>query len=339
MAVSLGELATRFGLELKGDPAREIYSVATLANADSGALSFFSNPAYKEQLAETSAGCVILQDQHSDACPVDMLLCPDPYLAYARIAAFINPGRPHAPGVHAQAAVAESATVPRDVHVGAGAVIGENCQLGARSYVGPGCVLGDNVTIGDDCKLMAGSIVMHDVTIGDRSIVHPGAVIGSDGFGNAQSPEGWIKVPQLGSVRIGNDVEIGANTTIDRGAIDDTVIDNGVRLDNQIQVAHNVRIGEHTAVAAQVGIAGSTTIGRRCMIAGQSGFVGHITVCDDVVIGGATMVSKSISEPGFYTASFPAEPGRDWKRRVARIRRLDELAGRVSKLEKGKKEQ
>ncbi|HAV62668.1 MAG TPA: UDP-3-O-(3-hydroxymyristoyl)glucosamine N-acyltransferase, partial [Verrucomicrobiales bacterium] len=167
---------------------------------------------------------------------------------------------------------------------------------------------------------------------------HPGAVIGADGFGFANDDGKWVKVPQTGTVIIGDDVEIGANTTIDRGAIDDTVIENGVRLDNLVQIAHNVRIGEHTAIASQSGISGSTTVGRRCMLAGQTGIVGHVTICDDVVIGGATMVTKDIAVPGFYTASFPAEPDRDWKRRVARFRRLDTLNERVARLEKGRKD-
>lgn len=335
MAVSLGELATRFGLELKGDPAKQIQRVATLAHADSNAVSFFANAAYQQQLEATAAGAVILKPEHSDACPTATLLCADPYLAYARIAAELHPAPPLLAGVHSSAAVASSATLGEGVCVAANAVIGEHCRIGANVLIGPGCVVGDNARVGDGTRLLANSTVMHDVVIGRRCIVHPGAVIGADGFGNAPSPEGWVKVPQLGTVVIGDDVEIGANTTIDRGAIDDTVIGNGVRLDNLIQIAHNVRIGEHTAIASQSGIAGSTTIGRRCMFAGQTGFVGHITICDDVVIGGATMVTKDINSPGFYTASFPAEPGRDWKRRVARFRKLDELARRVGRLEKG----
>jgi UDP-3-O-[3-hydroxymyristoyl] glucosamine N-acyltransferase len=212
--------------------------------------------------------------------------------------------------------------------IGADVVLGDYVAVGAGCFVGPGCRLGPST------RLHANVTLVEDVRMGARCIVHPGAVIGSDGFGNARGSEGWIKVPQVGGVLIGDDVEIGANTTIDRGAIEDTVIENGVRLDNLIQIAHNVRIGEHTAMASLSGVSGSTVIGKRCMFAGQTGVVGHIRICDDVVIGGATMVSKDIREPGFYTASFPAEKDRDWKRKVARFRRLEELARRVAGLER-----
>ncbi len=338
MAVSLGELATRFGCELAGDPERRVTRVATLANASGDALSFLANPAYRAELAGTRAGAVILRPDDAAACPVDALLSPEPYLLYARIAAVLHPPPEAPPGTHPSAVVAASAVLDEGVHVAANATVGERCRLGARVVVGPGCVVGDDVTLGDDTRLHANSTVLDRVSIGARCIIHPGAVIGSDGFGNAQGPDGWVKVPQVGGVRIGDDVEIGANTTIDRGAIDDTVIENGARLDNLIQIAHNVRIGEHTAIASQSGISGSTTIGRRCMLAGQTGIVGHVHIADDVVIGGATMVTKDITEPGFYTASFPAEPDREWKRRVARFRRLDALAERVSRLEKGRKD-
>ena len=188
--------------------------------------------------------------------------------------------------------------------------------------------------VGDGTRILANATLFKNVTIGERCIIHPGAVIGSDGFGNAMGESGWVKVPQVGGVLIGDDVEIGANTTIDRGAIDDTVIGNGVRIDNLVQIAHNVQIGDHTAMAAFSGVSGSTVIGKRCMFAGQSGIVGHISICDDVVVGGATMISKDITTPGFYTGSFPGEPDRSWKRKVARFRRLDELADRVTLLEK-----
>ncbi len=337
MAVSLGELAARFGCELAGDPAKTVARVATLTAATGDALSFLANTAYRDQLAETAAGAVIVKAEDVERCPVDALIAEDPYLVYARVAALLHPPPPPAAGIHPQAAVAASATLGEGSSVAANASVGERCRLGARVSVGSGCVVGDGAEIGDDTRLMPNSTVMHEVRIGARCVVHPGAVIGADGFGNARSPEGWVKVPQLGSVRIGDDVEIGANTTVDRGAIDDTVIENGVRLDNLIQIAHNVRIGEHTAIASQSGVSGSTTIGRRCMLAGQTGIVGHITICDDVVIGGATMVTKDITTPGFYTASFPAEPDREWKRRVARFRRLGELAERVTRLEKARK--
>lgn len=333
MRARLGDLATRFGCELVGDPAAVVTHVATLANAGPEALSFFANPAYRSRLQNTAAGAVVLGPSDADSCPVAALLAEDPYATYARIAGLLHPFEPLPPGMHASAVVDPSAEVAASAHVAAHAVIGpesvvnEHVAIGANTVVGPRCRIGTHTVLHPNVTLV------QDVSIGERCIVHPGAVIGSDGFGNARGDTGWIKVPQIGGVSIGNDVEIGANTTIDRGAIEDTVIEDGVRLDNLVQIAHNVRLGEHTAMASLSGISGSTIVGKRCMFGGQSGVVGHISICDDVVVGGATMISKDIREPGFYTGSFPAEKDRDWKRKVARFRRLDELARRVHKLE------
>ncbi len=335
MAVSLGELATRFGCELQGDPSAMIERVAALSNASAGCISFLSNPVYREQLPACQASAVIVSADDAAACTVNALITADPYLCYARIAAVLHPPQAYAAGVHATAVVAPSARIADDVHVGPNVSIGDNCVIGERAVISAGCVLEAGVSIGADTRVMPNVTLMHSVTIGSRCILHSGVVIGADGFGNAMSREGWVKVPQVGSVSIGDDVEIGANTTVDRGAIEDTVIGNGVRLDNLIQIGHNVRIGEHSALASMVGIAGSSTIGRRCLMAGMSGLVGHISLCDDVIIGGATMVTKNISKPGTYVASFPAEPDREWKRQVARFRRMDDLAKRVRRIEKG----
>lgn len=338
MQARLGELAVRFGCELVGDPASSVERVATLANAGPDALSFLANPAFRASLQTTRAGAVILRKEDADRCPVAALITRDPYTVYARIAALLHPPESFAPGIHARAVVADSASVAPTAHIAANAVIGDDSEIGDAVTIGPGCVVGPRCRIGRGSRLHANVTLVEDVRLGERCIVHPGAVIGADGFGNARDDNGWIKVPQLGGVMIGDDVEIGANTTIDRGAIEDTVIENGVRLDNLIQIAHNVHIGEHTAMASLSGVSGSTVIGKRCMFAGQSGIVGHIRICDDVVIGGATMVSKDIREPGFYTGSFPAEKDRDWKRKVARFRRLGELARRVETLEKGERD-
>jgi UDP-3-O-[3-hydroxymyristoyl] glucosamine N-acyltransferase len=333
MRARLGDLATRFGCELVGDPEAVVTHVATLANAGPEALSFFANPAYRTRLQNTAAGAVVLGPGDAETCPVPALVAGEPYATYARIAGLLHPSESLPPGIHASAVVDPSASVADSAHVGPHAVIGpesviaEHAAVGANAFVGPRC------RVGPHTRLHANVTLVQDVTIGERGIVHPGAVIGADGFGNARGDTGWIKVPQIGGVAIGDDVEIGANTTIDRGAIEDTVIENGVRLDNLVQIAHNVRLGEHTAMASLSGISGSTVVGRRCMFGGQSGVVGHISICDDVVVGGATMISKDIREPGFYTGSFPAEKDRDWKRKVARFRRLDELAGRVKRLE------
>jgi UDP-3-O-[3-hydroxymyristoyl] glucosamine N-acyltransferase len=335
----LGDLATRFGCELVGDPEATVTHVATLANAGPQALSFLANPGYRVELGATRAGAVVLRADDVEACPVSVLISQDPYETYARIADLLHPPASFPAGIHESATVSASAQVSAGAHVGPNAVIGDGAVVADGVSIGPGSVVGPRCRVGESTRLHANVTVVEDVRIGKRCIVHPGAVIGCDGFGNAQSDTGWVKVPQIGGVEIGDDVEIGANTTIDRGSIEDTVIGNGVRLDNLIQIAHNVRIGEHTAMAAQSGVSGSTVIGKRCLFAGQAGLVGHITICDDVTIGGATMVSKDIREPGFYTASFPAEKGSDWKRKVARFRRLDDLVRRISSLEKGEQKE
>lgn len=333
MARNLGELAAQFECELIGDASVRISGVATLANAAPGDISFFANKAYRDQLLSTSAGAVIIGKDAVDDCPVATLISTDPYLTYAKIAAHLHPDPAPNPGIHSTAFIERGAIIDGNVEISAHVTVAADAAIETGVYVGPGVVIGPRCRVGAGTRILANATLVQDVAIGARCIIHPGAVIGSDGFGNARGAEGWVKVPQLGGVRIGNDVEIGANTTIDRGAIDDTVIGDGVRLDNLVQIAHNVTIGEHTAMAAFTGVSGSTVIGKRCMFAGQAGIVGHIEICDDVVVGGATMISKDITEPGFYTGSFPAEKDRDWKRKVARFRRMDDLAKRVSTLE------
>ncbi|HEX9851764.1 MAG TPA: UDP-3-O-(3-hydroxymyristoyl)glucosamine N-acyltransferase, partial [Woeseiaceae bacterium] len=322
-----------------GDPSVQVSRVATLSGADEFSVSFLSAPAYRQLLTETRAAAVILRAADADICPVNALVSSNPYLLYARIATVLHPPATMPPGVHASAVVAASAIVAASAHVAAHTVIGDNCAIGDRAIVGPGCVIGMDCRIGEGTRLAANVTLGADVSIGSRCIVHPGAVIGSDGFGNAMSETGWMKVPQVGGVRIGDDVEIGANATIDRGAIDHTIIENGVRLDNLVQIAHNVRIGEHTAMAAMTGVSGSTVIGKRCMFAGQTGIVGHLSICDDVIVTGKTMISKNIDKPGTYSSGFPAEESGTWKRQVARFRRLDMLSARLSALEARKEKE
>jgi UDP-3-O-[3-hydroxymyristoyl] glucosamine N-acyltransferase len=333
MPVSLGELATRFGCELIGDPDIEISDVASLPNATSTSLSFLSNPSYKTQLPSTKAAAVILRPADADDCPVAAVLHDDPYACYARMASLVHPLPSFASGTHASAVVDAGATVASSAHLGPNVVVGERAAIGENVYVGPGTVIGPDCVVDDDCRLLANVTLVRAVRIGKRGIIHPGAVLGADGFGNAMTPEGWVKVPQVGGVVVGDDVEIGANTTVDCGAIGDTVIGDGVRIDNLCMIAHNVRVGAHTAMAAQTGISGSTTIGERCMFAGNTGCVGHITICDDVVVLGKAMVTKDITEPGAYSGMFGAEPARTWARQVARVRRLESLQKRVKKLE------
>lgn len=336
MGVSLGLLAVRHGCELRGDPDKVVERVATLARADGRSLTFLANSAYRSQLAVTGAAAVILAPADAAGCPVDTLVTRDPYVVYARIAAELHPAPAPEPGIHPTAVLGPGASIPASCEIGPGVVLGRGVVLGERVVLGPRTVLGDRVAIGPDSRLMPGVTVYPDVRIGARCVLHTGAVVGSDGFGFAREREGsYVKVPQLGGVDVGDDVEIGANTTIDRGAIDNTVICNGVKLDNQIQVGHNVRIGEHTVIAAQTGISGSTTIGARCTIGGQAGFAGHIVVADDVVIGGGTSVTGSIRLPGIYAGGgTPADQLSRWRRNMARFGQLDDLAKRLRSLEK-----
>jgi UDP-3-O-[3-hydroxymyristoyl] glucosamine N-acyltransferase len=338
VSLSLRDIAQRCGCTLHGDPERRIATVATLAGGPD-AIGFLANPALLADLHATRLGAVILAAPYAAECPASVaaLIHPNPHAAFAEVAATLHPLPPARPGihptalVHEEAEIAASAEIGPFVLVGAGTVIAERCRVGAH------VVLGDKVLVGADTRLAERVTVLDGCRIGARCHVHPGVVIGSDGFGNARIGARWIKVPQLGAVRIGDDVEIGANTTIDRGALDDTVIEDGVRLDNLIQVAHNVTIGAHTAIAACVGIAGSTRIGRRCMIGGGAGIGGQLTIGDDIVIGGFGQVTHSITEPGMYSNVLPAEEMRVWRRIVGRIKRLEHLVTRVGRLEAAEK--
>ena len=334
MPIRLGELATSQGCELIGDPDVIVSGVASLQNASPESLSFLASSSYLSQLPATKAAAVVLRAESAGACPVAALISDNPYATYARMAALVCPEPLFAPGIHATALVADSATIADSAHIAATAVIGERTVIGEHAVVGPGTVIGPDCNVGDNCRFIANVTLVQDVRIGARGIFHPGVVIGADGFGNAMTPDGWVKVPQVGGVLVGNDVEIGANTTIDRGAIGDTVIEDGVRIDNLCMIAHNVRVGEHTAMAAMTGIAGSTVIGKRCLFAGKTGTVGHISVCDDVIVAGQTFLSKDVTEPGTYAASFPAANARSWAKQLARFRRLGNLIERVKKLEK-----
>jgi len=320
---SLGELAVRFGLTLRGEPGLTVRSVATLSRANPGSLSFLANSRYRRQLESTRATAVILSAEDEAHCPVAALIDPNPYLAYARIAALLHPETAPEPGIHPSAVVAGGARVAASASIGPLAVIEEGAHIGERVLVGPGCIVQKGASVGADSALRSRVNLYPGVTLGMRCLLHAGAVVGADGFGFAPNSGTWEKVPQVGSVRVGDDVEIGANTTIDRGAIDDTVVENGVKLDNQIQVGHNVIIGAHTAIAACTGISGSTVIGQRCMIGGMVGFAGHLTIADDVVVTGCSLVSASIKKPGSYSSGMPTVETRLWRRMVAHLRRLD----------------
>jgi len=331
---TLGQIAVRFGLELRGDAATRITHVAELKDADADALSFLADARYERYLADTKAAAVVLEPQRASQCRVAALISDNPRAAYARIAAWLHPPEPVRSGIHSSAVVDPSAVIAASAQIGPHTVVGARAVIGERVVVGPGTQIADDVTLGDDCRLVARVTIYRSVRLGARVIVHAGAVIGADGFGIAQDSDGWVKVPQLGGVVVHDDVEIGANTTIDRGAIGDTVIERGVKLDNQIQIGHNVRIGEHTAIAACVGISGSTTIGKRCLIAGAVGIVGHLQIADDVVVTGLSMVSSSITRAGVYSSGVPVSEASAWRRIVARLRHIDELFDKVRVLER-----
>ena len=333
MTYSLGELAQRFGLEVVGDAAVSIGGVCTLGPGVSGRIGFLANPRYKSTLAQTQASAVIVGRKDAGALTGNGLIARDPYYAFAQVARLFDASKSFESGVHATAVVAADAQIGEGVYIGPLVIVESGARVGAHSYLGAGSFVGSGATLGAACRLEARVHLNAGVTLGDRVQIQPGAVIGSRGFGNVMGPKGWEEVPQLGSVVIGSDVEIGANTTIDRGAIDDTVIANGVRLDNLIMIAHNCRIGEHTAIAAMTGIAGSTRIGARCMIGGAVGINGHIEIGDDVFILGRAMVTQSLPDKGVYGSGLPIAPAKDWRKTVARVRRLGKLEDRVRAVE------
>ena len=333
MEISLGELVGRLGGELVGDPAVSIKQIATLDKAGEGDLAFLANPKYRAALESSQASAFILSPKAAGLTDRPRILATDPYLYFARAAQWFNPPKRPAIGIHPSAVVASP--LPASVSVGPNAVIGENCDIGENCVIGPGCLIGDGVQIGADSWLHAGVKIYAACVIGARAIVHSGAVIGSDGFGFARDGDKhWVKIPQIGRVVIGDDVEIGANTTIDRGALDDTLIGNGVKLDNLIQIAHNVQVGDDTIMAGHSGIAGSSHVGRRVMVGGQAGIAGHLVVGDDIVVSAGTIVTKSLDKPGVYTAMLPQMPHADWVRNFAHLRRLDAMADRLRELEK-----
>jgi UDP-3-O-[3-hydroxymyristoyl] glucosamine N-acyltransferase len=333
-ALRLSEIVSRLGGELVGDPEVAVRRVAPLHSAGPGDLSFLAQAKYRAQLRETRAAAVVLRHEERDATGLPRILCDDPYLYFARVAQLFAPAEPVSAGVHPSAVVEAGASVPASAAVGPGAYVGPRARLGERVVVGPGCYLGADVAIGEDSRLHALVSVYAGCSVGRRAIIHSGAVIGADGFGMARDGEHWTKIPQVGRVVIGDDVEIGANTTIDRGALEDTVVEDGVKLDNQIQIGHNVRIGAHTAMAACVGVAGSARIGRYCAVGGAGMILGHLEIADHVTISAGTLVAKSILKPGTYTGIFPIAEKKEWARTAAHLRKLDKLAERVRELEK-----
>ena len=329
----LAELAGSVNGELLGDVGTEISGIASLGNAGPHDLSFVTRSRYRSELATTRAGAVLLKNADRDATQLPRIICDDPYWAYAKVASLLHPAPAPVPGTHHSAVVDPGATVGSGTQIGAFCSIGKGASIGKNVIISPGCIIHDKVRIGDQSVLYGNVTIYANVKIGRRAIVHAGAVLGSDGFGMAKEGEGWLKIPQIGGVIIGDDVEIGANTTVDRGALEDTIIEDGVKLDNQIQVGHNVRLGAHSAFAGCVGIAGSARIGRRCTIGGGTVVLGHLDIADDVHIGAAAVVTKSIRKAGEYGGLYPLQDRSSWAHNAALLRNLVKLEKRVRELE------
>lgn len=332
-SIRLEDIVSRLGGELIGEASTPVSRVATLQSAGPGDLSFLSQARYRHQLQFTRATAVILPPSERHATSIPRIICDDPYLYFAQAAWLFIPPEDNLPGTHATAVVESDAIVDPSAQIGAGAYVGHGARVEEQTIVGPGCYIGDEAIVRSEGRLHANVTLYRLCELGRRAIVHSGAVIGADGFGMALKEGAWFKIPQTGRVIIGDDVEIGANTTIDRGALDDTIIENGVKLDNQIQVGHNVRIGEHSALAGCVGIAGSARIGRRCTVGGGAIILGHLEIADDVHISAATLITKSITKAGTYAGAYPFGEQRSWMRSAAALRHLDELVKRVAALE------
>jgi len=334
VTMTLGQLAEALGATLKGSEALQITGLATLQEAGPGQLSFLANPQYRKFLDNSQAAAVLLKAADAESFTGNALIVADPYLAYARISHLFDPKPKAVAGIHPSAVVAEDAQVDASASIGPFAVIESGARIGANVSIGAHCVIGARCVVGEGGWLAPRVTLYHDVTIGKRVVIQSGAVIGGECVGFANEKGVWRKIAQIGGVTIGDDVEIGVNTAVDRGALSDTRIADGVKLDNQIQIAHNVQIGEHTAMAACVGISGSTRIGKHCTIAGGVGMVGHIDVCDNVFVSGMTMVTRSITEPGAYSSGTAMQPLADWRKSAARIRQLDDMSKRLQQLEK-----
>jgi len=329
----LGDLAQHIGAELVGDADCIIERVATLSSARSGDITFLTNSRYKNLLSSTKASAVIVSEQYRTVLKTNGIIVEDPHVAYAKIATLLYASDIKQQGIHPTSTVGSDCDIAESSWIGPNSVVGSGVSIGHNAYIGPSTVIENDVTIGDDCYLVANVTICHGVRIGDRTTIHPGVVVGSDGFGLANDNGHWVKVPQVGTVRIGNDVEIGSNTTIDRGTIEDTVIADGAKIDNLVQVAHNVQIGAHTAIAGCTGIAGSAKIGEYCQLGGGVGVVGHLEITDHVQITGMSKVTNSITEPGVYSSGTPIQPYQKWKRNIVRVKQLDEIARRLKKLE------
>lgn len=332
-ATTVGEIACSLGVELLGDPTVVVERISSISDASAGSITFVTGRKFLDELRDLEASAVIVPATLANETSVARLVSDDPYLTYARLTAMLRLTPEAKNGVHASATVSDSASVSEGARVEANCTIEQGAQIGAGSTVCAGCYVGRDTIVGENSILYPNVTVMHGCVIGDDCEIHPGAVIGADGFGWAPNGASWEKIHQLGGVRLGNRVSVGANTTIDRGALGDTVLHDGVILDNQIQIAHNVRIGENTAIAGCVGVAGSTTIGKNCRIAGKVAIVGHITICDNVFVSAQSFVNKSVNSPGSYSSGIPLQDSASWRKNAVRLKNLDRIARKVKQLE------
>ena len=334
---NLGEIASRLGLELIGDNLCQISGIGTLLNAVAGELSFLSNPSYRGQLEKTEASAVILEEKYAKFSPTNVLISKNPYLSFADATNLFKPKCKKNTGIHETAVIDRSAIVDSSVSIGPHAVVEANASISRGSVIGPNCFIGEDVVVGENCRLHSNVSLYHGVRLGDSVMIQSGSVIGADGFGFAFDGEKQIKIHQLGSVFLSDNVEIGACTTIDRGTIEDTIIGKGVKIDNQVQIGHNCKIGDHSVICGCVGIAGSVNIGKHCIMGGASGAVGHITISDKVNVSAMSLVSESILEPGIYSSGTWHMKTSDWKRSNIRFKQLDMMNKRVRQLEKNLK--
>ncbi|EGU36892.1 UDP-3-O-(3-hydroxymyristoyl)glucosamine N-acyltransferase [Vibrio scophthalmi] len=332
--LTLAELATITGGELHGDAAATVTMVAPMDKAQQGHVTFLSNPKYAKHLVECQATVVMVKEAQRELCSGNALIVADPYVAFAKVAQALDVTPKSASGIAPSAVIDPTASLGENVAIGANAVIEEGVTLGDNVVIGAGCFVGKNANIGNNTQLWSNVSVYHNVEIGSDCLVQANTVIGSDGFGYANEKGEWIKIPQLGTVRIGNRVEIGACTTIDRGALDDTIIADNVIIDNQMQIAHNVEIGYGTAMAGATVVAGSTKIGKYCIIGGASVLNGHIEIADGVTITGMGMVMRSIEEKGMYSSGIPLQTNKEWRRTATRVHRIDEMNKRLKAVEK-----
>nr|WP_136250123.1 UDP-3-O-(3-hydroxymyristoyl)glucosamine N-acyltransferase [Ningiella ruwaisensis] len=330
---TLAEIASHIGGEVSGDAQHKISSMGTLASADASQLSFLSNPKYTSELKTSKAGAVILAQAQADEYKGNAIIHSNPYVGFALASQLLDSTPSQSAGISVNASISQSASIGKNVSIEAGAVIGKNVVIGDGCQIGAGVYIGENARLGNDCIIRANVTIYHGVVLGNEVSVHSGTVIGADGFGYANNKGTWIKIPQTGAVQIGDGTEVGANSCIDRGALDDTQIGKNCIIDNMVQIGHNCIIGDHSCICGSTGIAGSVTIGKHVIIAGGVGINGHITICDNVQVTGFSMVTKNITESGVYSSGMPAVPTREWQKNTVKLRSIDKLYERVKILE------